>query len=166
MKKSIFQVFHRSGAQLLLFLLPAAFCLLAGCSSQFLRPVDLSNLCYEYDMVSGSDGQYIVLTKHTVSQSDVVIPETIYDLPVREVAESVFAGDKSVKSVTFGSNVRTVGANAFGGCTGLQSVSFSVSASDIAIGDHAFTGCTALTEIDLSGSVTAIGRARFTAARR
>lgn len=155
------RIFHWNGVRLMMLLVPAAMLLLAGCSSQFLRPYDLNNLCFAYDMVSGSDGEYVVITRHIVSQSDVVIPDTIYDLPVREVGESVFAGDPSVQSVTFGKNVRAIGANAFGGCASLKTISFSVSASDIAIGDYAFTGCAALEKVALPDSVTAVGRGAF-----
>lgn len=138
-----------------------AVCCVAGCSSQFAMPYDLNNLLYEYNMVSGSDGSYVIITKHIVSQSDVKIPDTIYDVPVREIAESAFANDTTVKSVTFGSNVKLIGANSFGGCTGLKSINFSVSASDIQIGEYAFTGCTALESVAIPENVTSVGRGAF-----
>ena len=49
--------------------------MIAGCTSGLAEPFDLNNLFFEYDTVSGSDGQYIIITKHIASQSDVKIPD-------------------------------------------------------------------------------------------
>lgn len=137
----------------------SAIAAIAGCASGFLDPYDISNAFYEYTTVSGSDGKYIVITGHIVSQTDVRIPDTIYDIPVREVADSVFAGDTGIRSVTFGKNMRRVGSNAFGGCTGLQSVTFNVSMTDI--GDYAFQECTSLTGAVLPQEIASLGRGAF-----
>lgn len=156
--------FFRKDGLLKILLLTAgvwAICLTAGCSSQFAMPYDFNNLCYEYSMVSDSDGQYVVITKHTVSQSDVTIPNEIYGVPVKAIGESAFAQETALQSVTFGQNVKAIGANAFGGCTALAAVNFSVSASDLQIGEYAFTGCTALSTVDIPDNVTSVGRGAF-----
>lgn len=139
----------------------AAVCCVVGCASQFAAPFDFNNLCFEYSLVSDSDERYIVITKHIVSQSDVTIPDTIYDIPVKAVGESAFAGENHITSVTFGSNVKLIDNNAFGGCAALESINFSVSASDIQIGEYAFTECTALQSVEIPDNVTSVGRGAF-----
>lgn len=133
--------------------------IIVGCTSGFAEPFDISNIYYNYTTVSGSDGEYVVITKHLVSQSDVTIPDTIYGIPVREIGESVFAGDKQVKTVTFGKNMRKVGSNAFGSCPELETVNFNVSMSDI--GEYAFQNCTGLKEISFPENLETIGRGSF-----
>lgn len=133
--------------------------MIAGCTSGLAEPFDLNNLFFEYDTVSGSDGEYIIITKHIASQSDVKIPDAIYGIPVREVADSVFAGDNMIKTVTFGKNMRYIRSNAFGNCPHLQSVTFNVSMSDI--GDYAFKDCAALSSVSLPKNIDSVGRGAF-----
>lgn len=137
----------------------AALGLIAGCASEFAAPFDIANLYFKYSLVSGSDGEYIVITEHIVSQSNVKIPDTIYGIPVREVGESVFADDAQIQSVSFGKHMRKLGNNAFGGCTALTSVDFNVSMTDI--GAYAFQGCTALKELALPDNLASLGRGAF-----
>lgn len=131
----------------------------AGCASNLTAPFDLGNLYYEYSLVSDSDGEYIILTKHIVSESDVTIPDTIYDIPVRGVGESAFADDTGLISVTMGKYVEFIGNNAFGGCSALQSVELNVSMSDI--GSYAFQNCTSLASFPLNENTVSIGRGAF-----
>ena len=133
--------------------------IIVGCTSGFAEPFDISNIYYNYTTVSGSDGEYVVITKHLVSQSDVKIPDAIYGIPVKEIADSVFAEDKQIKTVTFGKNMRRIGSNAFGHCTNLQSVTFNVSMSDI--GDYSFQGCTGLQEMSFPDHLASVGRGAF-----
>ena len=147
-----------------LFLMAAALAAVGcavGCSSQFAAPFDFNNLYFDYEFVSNSDGQYIAITKFLVSQTDVTIPDAIYDIPVKAIGESAFAENEYITSVTFGSNVTSIGANSFGGCTALESITFSVSASDIQIGEYAFTNCTALQSVEIPDNVTSVGRGAF-----
>lgn len=137
----------------------AAMGLIVGCTSGFAEPFDISNIYFNYTTVSGSDGEYIVITKHIASQSDVKIPDTIYGLPVREIADSVFAEDDLIKSVTFGKNMRVVGNNAFGKCTNLESVAFNDGMTDI--GDYAFKECLSLRSAILPEKLQTLGRGAF-----
>ena len=128
-----------------IILLSAVFCLLgiaAGCSTEFIEPLDFGGLRYEYDVVSDSDGKYIIITKHTVSETDIIIPDKIYDIPVRTVADSAFANDTGIKSVTTGKNLQTIGNRAFSGCTSLET--FTYDNSLLSVGESAFYGCTSL----------------------
>ncbi len=128
-----------------IILLSAVLCLLgiaAGCSTEFIEPFDFGGLRYEYKVVSDSDGRYIIITKHIISETDVIIPDSIYDIPVRAVADSAFAGDKGITSVSTGKNLQTIGSQAFSGCTSLES--FKYDNSLLTVGEAAFYGCTSL----------------------
>ena len=133
--------------------------LIAGCASGFAEPFDMNNLFFDYTTVSDSNGKYIVITKHLISQTDIKIPDTIYEIPVREIADSVFTADPKIKSVTFGQNMRVVGSNAFGKCPNLQSVAFNSGLTDV--GEYAFSECPALSSAALPESLTSIGRGAF-----
>lgn len=128
-----------------ILMLSAVFCLLGisvGCSTEFIEPFDFGGLRYEYELVSDSDRKYIVITKHIVSETDVVIPDSIYDIPVREVADSAFAGDAGIKSVNTGKNLQTIGRRAFSECTALET--FTYDNALYQVGEGAFYGCTSL----------------------
>lgn len=146
--------------KMLLFAVCAAMAGIAvGCTSDLAEPFDISNLYYEYHTVSDSDGRHIVITKHLVSQSDVTIPTTIYDIPVTEIADSVFAGDSKIQSVTFGKNVESVGSNSFGGCRRLKSVTFNDSLKTI--GEYAFRECASLSSVAIPDNTESVGRGAF-----
>lgn len=162
MKKSYFIKIIMLSAVLLLLGIAA------GCSSEFIEPFDFGAMSYEYDLVSDSDGgKYIVITKHTVSETDVVIPDNIYGMPVRAVGDSAFAGDTVIKSVKMGKNLKIIGTRAFSGCTSLETVTYDNSLQ--AVGEGAFYGCTSLRSFartvspsDItSKSVKSIGAAAF-----
>jgi hypothetical protein len=144
---------------IVLFGVLSAVCIISGCAAEFSDPLDLYGQYYEYSVVSGSDGEYIILTKHLASESDVKIPDSIYDLPVKKIGESVFAGDSRIKSVTLSENIQEIGCNAFGGCTELESIEFTDNLT--AIGDYAFTNCTALKSIALPDNIQSVGRGAF-----
>lgn len=144
---------------LLMTLSVAALGIVVGCTSEFAEQFDISNLYYAYEPVDDGNGQYIVITKHIVSQSDVKIPNTIYGIPVKKIADSVFAGDKAIQTVTFGENVEIIGSDAFGGCEHLESVTFNDALAEI--GQYAFRKCTSLTSVTLPENIQSVGRGAF-----
>lgn len=137
----------------------AAIGIIAGCTSGLNEVYDINNIFFSYTTVSDSDGKYIIITKHIASQSDIKIPDDIYGVPVREIADSVFEKDEMIKTVKFGKNMRRIGNNAFGNCTNLESVSFNVSMSDI--GEYAFQECTSLPSAELPKNLRSLGRGAF-----
>lgn len=78
--------------------------------------------------------------------------------PVTSVSDGAFK-NSSVKSVTLGKNVTTVGKNAFKGCTKLTKVSFPAKLQKVEAG--AFTGCKKLTSVSLPKAVKTIGAKAF-----
>ena len=136
-----------------------ALAIIAGCASGYAEPFDFNNLVFDYFTVSGSDGKYVVITKHLVSQTDVRIPDTIYGIPVRETADSVFAGDGKIQTVSFGKNVVRIGSNSFGGCKNLRTVTFNAGITDV--GEYAFKDCVSLPSITLPENLGSLGRGAF-----
>ena len=72
---------------------------------------------------------------------------------------SPFAYNKSLKSVTIGNSVTSIGSYAFEGCSGLTSVTIPNSVTSI--GSSAFSGCSGLTSVTIPNSVTSIGGSAF-----
>ena len=64
----------------------------------------------------------------------------------------------SLKKVII-TNAKSIGIDAFYGCTGLTSIEIPNSVTSI--GEYAFSGCTGLTSIEIPNSVTSIGAAAF-----
>lgn len=78
---------------------------------------------------------------------------------VTSFAPKAFAGNKKLKSVKIGANIKAVPASAFKGCTALTSVSFGANVQTV--GKQAFSGCKALKSVTLGSKVTSIGDGAF-----
>jgi hypothetical protein len=92
-----------------------------------------------------------VCKKGETPSGDVVIPETFtyngVKYKVIDIDWFAFRFNTKVTSVTIPSTVRTIGMQAFLGCTKLKSVTISKQAELSSIGEYAFQDCTALKEI-------------------
>jgi hypothetical protein len=82
----------------------------------------------------------VTITAYTGSGGAVVIPDTIYNLPVTSIG---------------GGSLLGVGGGAFSGCINLTSVTIPNSVTNI--GDQAFSYCTNLTNVAIGNGVTIIG---------
>ena len=52
----------------------------------------------------------------TVTGTDIEIADSVEGLPVKEIGENAFSGNKSLKRVLVSENVERIGKNAFNGC--------------------------------------------------
>lgn len=87
-----------------------------------------------------------VLTKYTGVNTIVTIPDG-----VKRISASAFVDKKkSIEKIIMPDSVRYIDADAFNGCTGLASVSFSYRLKYL--GARAFKGCTNLQFVDLSAT--------------
>ena len=75
------------------------------------------------------------------------------------IAPNAFKGNKKIKSVKMGANVKTIGNNAFMNCTALTTVSMGKGVTTV--GNSAFAGCKKLTKLTIGASVTKIGNNAF-----
>lgn len=123
----------------------------------------------------------IIISYYTGTGSDIVIPDTIEELPViaigtvfsenteissvaipdtvTEISESAFQNCTNLGSVKLPAGLKSIGVSAFRGCTALSSVEFPAGLETI--GGSAFRGCNALTTLQFPAALTSIGAAAF-----
>lgn len=98
------------------------------------------------------------------SEENPVIPDTVSDVgntyKVSAIAKGAFKNNKKIKTVTIGKNVETIGAEAFSGCSNLQTVIFKGDNTKV-IGAKAFYKCTKIKKIVIPSSVNKIGKQAF-----
>ncbi len=123
-----------------------------------------------------SDGKsYIVTGIGTVTDSDIVIPNTYKGLPVTAIDDDAFhpvendllplGGDLSavndtvLTSVIISEGITSIGDNAFAWCSSLESVAIPNTVTHI--GEAAFTQCESLKMITIPSNVTEISAGLF-----
>lgn len=101
----------------------------------------------------------LTITGYTGPGGDVVLPTTIYELPVVGIAEMAFSNILSLTSMMIQEPVTNIGPSAFHHCTSLMSV--AIPSSVTTIGGNAFRLCTGLISVAIPASVTNIGAGAF-----
>ena len=106
-----------------------------------------------------NDSNEATITSYNGAGGAVTIPATLDGYPVKGFGGSFFMSvfgynNASVTSVIIPSSVTSIGAYAFGGCTGLTSVTIPEGVASI--GMQAFQDCTSLTSVVIPNSVTTI----------
>lgn len=94
-----------------------------------------SGIEFNYEIKGGK----AIITKYTGFDGDVVIPDTLGEYTVEEIAMDAFRDCVDIISVVIPDGVKTIGANAFYQCKNLTSV--TIPASVISIGANAFYRC-------------------------
>ena len=87
------------------------------------------------------------ITKYTGSQRIVIIPDTINDITVTEIGESVFKNNTRMVMVHIPESVTKIGNCAFDGCSNLMGTNLPESL--ICMGSSAFRNCNSLTSIEI-----------------
>ena len=109
------------------------------------------------------DGEASYLGPTYWGTTEVKIPDALsigsYTVKVTSIAAKALKGNSTVKKVTIGANVRTVGKYAFQDCTKLKTVSGGRGITTIQM--YAFKGCKVLTKITLYEKVKSIGKYAF-----
>ena len=107
-----------------------------------------------------SNGMFYILTGiGSCTDTDIVIPDTYENLPVKTIQRLAFSGCESLTSVVIGNNVTNIGDDAFRDCTNLASVVIGNNVTNIP--NRAFAHCTSLMNITIPASVTSIGNWPF-----
>ncbi len=86
--------------------------------------------------------------------TSVTLPDS-----VTEIDDYTFAKCANLRTVRFGSGLKTIGRNAFFSCENLTQIEFSTGLTHISF--DAFAGCTGLTRVDLPSGLTSIGDCAF-----
>ena len=113
----------------------------------------------DFTYVINSSGTAVTIVAYTGNEIDVVIPQTIAELPVTAIGESAFEVNTAMQTVRFPTTLEVIDANAFSTCTALTEVSFPDSL--VSIGDMAFYNCFMLEEIEISPFTYDIGYQAF-----
>jgi hypothetical protein len=100
----------------------------------------------------------ITIAGYTGPGGGVTVPDTIDGLPVTSIGYLAF-GFSSVTSVIMGTNVTSIGRDAFNNCTSLASVTIGPNVTSIGIA--AFYACSSLTSVTIPNNVTIIGYGAF-----
>ncbi len=101
-----------------------------------------------------SDGTQITLTSYS-GPADVVVPDTLDNLPVNILSYTVFQNDNTITSIDCG-NITTVGEAAFQNCTSLTNVLFRKAVTFIGTGGATFDACRALLCVKFQSEVTLV----------
>ena len=112
--------------------------------------------CNSLTEVTISDGESVLSFSSDVFSGSPV--ETLY-LGRTVSGRMPFIGIKSLKTLTIGNSVTSIGEGAFMDCSGLTEV--TIPGSVTSIGALAFDRCSGLTEVTIPNSVTSIGEGAF-----
>ena len=115
-------------------------------------------LIYE---LSSDKTYYSVTDIGTLTDSNIIIPDTYNGLPVKKIEFEAFGYCSWLTSVTIGNNVTSIESYAFIGCSSLTNVTIGINVNWIWVGDYAFSGCSSLTSITIPDSVSVIGSYTF-----
>ena len=109
------------------------------------------------------DGVTVEFTKPITKRTTVKIPDTVkisgITCKVTGIASNAFKNNTTLKTITIGKNVATIGTNAFYGCKNLVKVSGGNGI--VKISNKAFGNCINLTGITISQKVRSIGTQAF-----
>ena len=106
---------------------------------------------FQIDIINDDEA---ILYKYTLDNTNVTIPERIYDRKIIEIADYAFKDNKTVERITIPNTVKRIGTEAFRGCESLKKVDMPSTLSEI--GAYAFTGCVQLKDLVIPYGVKSI----------
>ncbi len=112
---------------------------------------------FEYEILDGG----VTITKYTGNSTEVVIPDTIEDVPVTKIGFLSFEAKFDIVSVTLPETTEVICEGAFMDCSSL--VSINIPESVTSIERSAFAACTSLESLVIPASVKSIEMEAFTA---
>ena len=77
------------------------------------------------------DNTEVNVIGYTGTGTDIVIPDTIEDLPVTKLKQGLFRNNGSIKKVKLPANLKSIPDNMFNGCTSLEEVTVPSGLTDI-----------------------------------
>ncbi len=109
--------------------------------------------------VNANGVRSVVVTggKITGALDSTKLPMTLSSFPIVAIGNSAFAGQTSITSISFTSNVVTIGAGAFNGCNLSEII---IPGAEV-IGEKAFYGNAAVSSIAFGSALKSIGKSAF-----
>lgn len=94
-------------------------------------------------------GEEIIITglRKGVHDTSIVIPDSIDNMPVTEIADEAFK-ENSITDIEIGKNIKAIGEKAFSECKELKYVIWNSNSDKIS--DYCFSNCSALAQFDFS----------------
>ena len=83
----------------------------------------------DFNYEVSSNNSYVTITKYNGSASDLVIPESIDGIKVKEIGSYTFRYCTVLTSITLPNSLTYIGSDAFSGCTGLTSINVDINNS-------------------------------------
>ena len=83
----------------------------------------------DFNYEVSSNNSYVTITKYNGSASDLVIPESIDGIKVKEIGSYTFRYCTGLTSITLPNSLTYIGSDAFSGCTGLTSINVDINNS-------------------------------------
>lgn len=123
--------------------------------STSLNTTTTDNVKYTMDQIS----QTAKVTGYTGTDTELVISDTYGGYPVTEIEKSAFKNNIYVELVSLPSGLKTIGQEAFSGCTSLKQISIPDSVTDM--GDDVFNGCYSLVSAKMSLGLNNIPKETF-----
>lgn len=87
------------------------------------------------------------LVKYTGSNASVTIPDTYNSKPVTAIFDKVFMDNKTLTTITLGSNLQSIGKSAFENCDALTAIDLPDAVTNVK--ENAFYGCDNLTSFNI-----------------
>lgn len=100
-----------------------------------------------YNLASTED--YYIITDYDGMQTDIVIPKSYDNKPIKKIADNVFK-NSIITSITFSEQLTEIGISAFENCHQLLEITTPDTLEEIS--DRAFAGCNNLLSINVEGS--------------
>lgn len=107
---------------------------------------------------------YVEISECLSTKSNIVIPDTIQNLPVYKICNKAFQGQTTFTSVIITNNVIEIGDDAFSGCTNLTSLTLPNKL--LKMGANAFRDCKNLKEVEIPGTLIEIPGGAFEGCER
>ena len=109
-----------------------------------------NNSLYRYTL---DENKKATILSYSGTESNIIINRIDGKYAIVGIAEGAFAGNENLVSVELYASVKTIGKEAFYGCTSLTTVTLRPNSTLETIGQGAFTGCTKLSGFQLPASL-------------
>ena len=130
----------------------------AACDTEAAKPPRNANPVSDFDYWISENRDRAIILRYLGTAADVVIPETIENIPVESIYSYAFSYT-GIKSVDIPDSVVSIMTCAFVHCTELETVKFGANIEQIEF--SAFWECTALKEAYLPGGLKQLGSRAF-----
>lgn len=110
---------------------------------------------YTLDYKLGNDGTYYIVSGiGNFNNTELVIPETYKEKPIKEIGYAAFKNYTFIETVKFPETIINIGIESFYGCSSIKSINLPNNL--VEIGNKAFYGCKKLQSLDLNNNLTSI----------